>query len=295
MLHGWAQNVYVFSNRSKKLTKRLNQVGYKVIFLQAPYQLPPKKPPNSPKKENSDDDCDNLHNNNDNTGILQEYDDTAGCFSREYAYAWFVYTEDDPTADTTPCPSTTGNYPGMKESLYYLRTEIQRIRNDEENIIKKNELIASTDATTTTTTRPSIYLLGFSQGAVLVHKVVTLACATTNKSNSGGSDDMYHWRNMIQKCILVSGFSFYSDIVNGRTSSDDSSNKQDDVPARISIPSLHVIGINDKRVPPKLTRQVYQYEACFHDRCVIWEHKRGHVLPQDRPFCNAVIEFLENS
>jgi predicted esterase len=277
----------------QEINETLNQVGYKVIFLQAPYQLPPKKPPNSPKKENSDDDCDNRHNNNDNTGILQECDDTAGCFSREHAYAWFVYNEDDPTADTTPCPSTTGNYPGMKESLDYLRTEIQRIRNDEENITKKNELIASTDATTTT--RPSIYLFGFSQGAVLVHKVATLVCATTNKSNSGGSDDMYHWRNMIQKCILVSGFSFYSDIVNGRTSSDDSSNKQDDVPTRASIPSLHVVGNDDKRVPPNLTHQIYQYEACFHDRCVIWEHTRGHVLPQDRPFCNKVIEFLEKS
>ncbi|KAL3941396.1 MAG: hypothetical protein SGARI_000616 [Bacillariaceae sp.] len=152
MLHGWAQNTHVFLSRSKKLVKRLRKSGYRVVFLQAPHRLPPKK------------------------------DDTTADVplqSREYAYAWFWYNPDDPAADSTPIPSSTGDYAGMDQSLALIREELDQLRQEDSS-------------------QAPIFLLGFSQGAVLVHKIATLIC--DENSDSGTSNT---WK-MIEKCVLAS-------------------------------------------------------------------------------------------
>lgn len=160
------------------------------------------------------------------------------------------------------------------------------------------------------------------------------------------------WKDRIQKCILVSGFSFTAQILKDdntsgsrRTllrgmnqnintshshSSTDSTTEthgaahvaagtvattataagstgtgtnSNSTPCRTAImPSLHVWGLKDDQVRPQFTRDVYLKEPCFGLGCFdsdsdsdyiqIWEHPRGHVVPQDRNFCNHVLEFL---
>jgi pimeloyl-ACP methyl ester carboxylesterase len=282
MLHGWAQNVHVFSNRAKKLTKRLNLAGYRVLFLQAPHRLPPKKILADPRHSNS-----NKESHSE--------------FSREFAYAWFYYNADDPASDSTPVPSSTGNYPGMDQSLQFLHHELQT-------------LSASPGITTSI---PPIFLLGFSQGAVLVHKIASLTCreagiATVNPEADGNkslsfSRTTFNNDNswcIIRKCILVSGFPFSSkttvtDRVHHNTLDDtsgDSSTEIKNTSTSIKriIPSFHVLGRQDQRVPNSLSRQIYLNETCFAGKAIVWEHDRGHVLPQDYPFCQRLIEFLQS-
>jgi predicted esterase len=271
MLHGWAQNVHIFSNRSKKLVKRLIQAGYRVIFLQAPHRLPPKSISES-----------NRSNNHVTATIHQK--------SREYAYAWFVYNKDDPSGDTPPLPSPTGHYHGMKESLELLKHEIQRIVQSEE----------SDGPTITTSNVAPIYLLGFSQGAVLTHKVATMVCChpedsaaiTTSGSITQASPSFRNPWNFVRKCILVSGFPFRE--------SSALSNQHGYLPTTTTtnttkvIPSMHVLGTQDARVSSHLTRQVYLQEECFQGRYVVWEHTRGHVLPTDQAFCKFMLQFLQD-
>jgi predicted esterase len=253
MLHGWAQNVHVFSNRSKKLLKRMVRAGYRVVFLQAPHRLPPKKEPATPILPETNNGNNNGNNNNSNASA-----------SREFAYAWFVYNKEDPSADTTPLPSPTGDFNGMNESLQVIKSEIERLYEE---------------------TAAPVFLLGFSQGAVLVHKVATLACQETPIISADDSTAISSSQNpfsRIEKCILVSGFSFQ----------ERSSVLQHERNYHKVIPSLHVWGTQDTRVPPYLTRQVFLQDGCFQGKHVVWEHPRGHVLPTDRTFCDFVLRFL---
>mmetsp|Transcript_28716 Transcript_28716/g.77769 ORF Transcript_28716/g.77769 Transcript_28716/m.77769 type:complete len:421 (+) Transcript_28716:666-1928(+) len=302
MLHGWAQNVHVFSHRTRKLTKRLTAAGYRVVFLQGPHRLPPRAL--APKGGTEHD--------------VPENSSAAVVSSREHAYAWFLYHDTDETGnDRHLRPSVTGTFPGMDRSLEYFEKELR----------------ADRDALCETKSRgenqiPPTVVLGFSQGAVLVHKIATLAC----QQNS-------IWSH-VRKCILVGGFSFTAsmgcdrdDDQHGNGLNSGSVLARDQTTVR-TIPSFHVVGANDSRVPPHLTRELYCLEPCFghgggdrrcrgnaHDASnkgnrpssnvggddaslpfplmsdnnhkVLWEHNRGHVVPQDLAFCQRMIEFLE--
>ena len=313
MLHGWAQNVHVFSNRARKLTKRLNKAGYKVVFLQGPHRLPVFESSTfvdsttftdgqfQPENERNGERGDKKH------------------FSREYAYAWFLY--DSPCNDDkckkhssndswSPVlqPSSTGNFPGMDLSLTFLRNELQTDRIDFSKT-RTNQKSTSVDI-------PPFFILGFSQGAVLAHKLATLACGigSSDDRNFASVADMYTSGYKsggsfidFQKCILVSGFSFTTSIRrNGGTAiyktngNDDHRNKiiqsSNTNPKRRTMPSFHVVGRKDSRVSPHLSLELYHLEPCFgkddtHQK-ILWEHDRGHVLPQDTTFCNRLIEFL---
>jgi predicted esterase len=237
MLHGWAQNTHIFANRSKKLVKRVQQAGYKVVFLQAPHRLPPKKTEDSIRE-----------------GVGSSFTEPPLLRSREYAYAWFLYG----AVTTTPIPSLTGDYAGMNQSLELIAKELHRLKAE--------------------SPKAPIFLLGFSQGAVMVHKIATLTCDPTSPS---------FWR-CIEKCILVSGFPFRTTAPDGKEESDNNSSLN----TLLTMPSLHVIGKSDSRISPPLTRQVYLQEPCFHDRFSVWEHERGHVVPTDQSFCIYLLEFL---
>ena len=68
MLHGWAQNEMVFRNRTKSLTKKLNEAGFEYCFLRAPVRLPPLKVSEAAPKP-----------------------------GRDNARAWFLYNTQDPS------------------------------------------------------------------------------------------------------------------------------------------------------------------------------------------------------
>ncbi len=283
MLHGWAQNVHVFSNRAKKLTKRLNKAGYKVVFLQGPHRLPPVEGTVTVTANQLDSKCGGTKDKS--------------VFSREYAYAWFLY---DATSSSEPSvlkPSSEGDFPGMDVSLLFLQNELQadRAKFPQKRSNHHDEGV------------PPFFLLGFSQGAVLVHKVATLAYG---RSDSTASDNL--WKT-IQKCILVSGFSFTSlihrDVQEPDNTDDDSGTRtgekkngpntdEEGIATERCMPSFHVLGNKDSRVSPRLTMELYDLEPCFgrgeqqQKNKVLWEHDRGHVLPQDLDFCNRLLEFL---
>lgn len=256
MLHGWAQNSTVFSNRSRKLTKRLTQEGYRVVFLQAPHRLPPINPATSDAGDTSD-------KNEASSSIGPVH-------SREYAYAWFLYDSNDPT-DNSPRSSPTGDYRGMTDSLQVIHRELQEL---------------NVSNLPTERIGPPVAILGFSQGAVMAHKVASLA--------SGCMDlpwlEHRHscWRG-IKKYIIVSGFSCIdaASTARDRESTTKLSNHR-------VLESLHVIGRQDGRVPQHLSRHLYAREACFGgiDKAILWEHDRGHVIPQNKEFCTAVLDFL---
>lgn len=286
MLHGWAQNVHVFSNRARKLTKRLNKVGYKVVFLQGPHRLPPV--------EGTSTRTTTIDTNEDRNSNPNEIHST---FSREYAYAWFLYDNvNDQSAtngfqDPVLKPSPSGNFRGMDSSLDFLRNELRKDRNKFLETTTKQEADI-----------PPFFVLGFSQGAVLVHKIATLACADGDKVDTNDSF-LEPWKD-VKKCILVSGFSFTTSIRQEDESNDDEHNNEKvndhDNPGttmeRRSIPSFHVVGRKDSRVSPCLTLELHDMEPCFFGRKytdkILWEHDRGHVLPQDQKFCERLIKFL---
>eukprot|EP00536_Pseudo-nitzschia_multiseries_P012981 jgi/Psemu1/290620/fgenesh1_pg.528_\ len=371
MLHGWAQNVHVFSHRSRKLTKRLVAAGYRVVFLQGPHKLPPRAPPPPPPSTGS--------------GTEPGAPGPApgvSVPSREHAYAWFLYNETDDTgADRHLRPSETGTFPGMDRSLEYVRKELEADRNVWRDCNYDCGARGSDNATI-----PPAFVLGFSQGAVLVHKIATLACGRCDGDcgGSGNDDGDFNgdvdsnpvWSD-VRKCVLVSGFSFTASLgrpspsttIRGTTADHDDKRCSDRqargdgdgdgdgifprdrrTAIRATVPSFHVVGTNDSRVPPHLTRELYSLEPCFGnngggDRChrhrgnaqdadadadadassrssretpnigehdasrsslplgsssfsrnrhekVLWEHDRGHVLPQDLAFCHRLLQFL---
>jgi hypothetical protein len=318
MLHGWAQNVFVFSNRAKKLTKRLTKAGHRVVFLQAPHRLPPipTEQKQQQQQQQQQQRCCNGNNTTINNGNENENIDSSGSSSREYAYAWFFYDSNENNNDEPILlPSPTGNHRGMDRSLKLIHEEIQAVRNNNETKNNKNNDDDDHHQKDNDVPLPSppVYVLVFSQGAVLVHKMATLTC-----DDDDSDDDCWKY---VRKCILVSGFSFTTSIgktmktkvtiVNNGSSSNISSSdcndegnldhggddEDDDKKATNTtiniIPSLHVLGNNDYRVRPYLTREVYMEEPCFgFGSGILWEHPRGHVIPQDRNFCNSVLEFL---
>ena len=307
MLHGWAQNIHVFSNRVRKLTKRLNKAGYRVVFLQGPHRLPPIVATSTSADGEGNGDGGNDDNN----------DDSSSSFSREYAYAWFLYNTpcdgDNQDGDQSAAmrhpqqppvlqPSPTGDFRGMDASLAFLRNELRADRNE----FRKMDHL---DAATPSAVIPPFFLFGFSQGAVLVHKVATLACESAiGDTEASGCDSRGPWTD-VQKCILVSGFSFTTSIrlnmgtdvykTNGDDHDDhltESLQISGSAESRRTMPSFHVVGRKDSRVSPHLTLELHSLEPCFdvkeNHRRVLWEHDRGHVVPQNQDFCNRLLEFL---
>ena len=300
MLHGWAQNVHVFSNRARKLTKRLNKARYRVVFLQGPHRLPslegscsevPDHPPSSTSRST--------------------------CFSREYAYAWFLYDDPgNPSASrrSEPAvlgPSPTGDFWGMDASLAHLEREL---RVDRKGFRDESPASLADAKATAPAKAPPFFLLGFSQGAVLVHKVATLACGSDGVGAAPGCDPgaSFWYRAGIQKCILISGFSFTTSInvapwVNLNTE-DGCGNSNGErktkafpcsaITPKRTMPSFHVLGRQDTRVSPYLSLELHSLEPCFgggRDETsykVLWEHGRGHILPTNREFCDRLLGFL---
>jgi len=103
ILHGWAQNSVVMRNRTKKLNRKLTQMGYECIFPESPLLLPRERA----------GDC----------GIERK-------FSRENARAWFFYSDTDPSDTSGSQTEQEMEYFGLKESLLIIRNTLQSIGTD---------------------------------------------------------------------------------------------------------------------------------------------------------------------
>lgn len=110
-------------------------------------------------------------------------------------------------------------------------------------------------------------LVGFSQGAVLVY---LLACSMRH-------DPRFSWlRQRVACCIMMGGF-----CARPTTWSQEGL-------ADLSLPSFHMIGLNDTRVPPEISQELVKK---FRNPIVL-EHDKGHVIPQSSACSAAMIDFI---
>lgn len=109
-------------------------------------------------------------------------------------------------------------------------------------------------------------VMGFSQGSVMTHLLAALRCA---------DDECYRWLHTLQFVVCVAGF-----------------------PSRICpslaptqalhLPSLHISGQADQRVPPPLQSELFE---CFVDG-QFHSHQKGHVVPQRADDIEVLTTFL---
>jgi hypothetical protein len=246
--------------------------------------------------------------------------------SREFAYAWFLYDNENEDenyhaaySDKNPRPSSTGTYRGMKESLDVVHreivNEIGNYNSIDQNVDESDDENNDSDAedqpsrTSQSKLTAPIFVLGFSQGAVMVHKIATLICEERERRRR---QQQLHCNLIndrcifpsgwiyVTKCILISGFPYRAvDCCRLMDSCNKSSSRStgrgergtfDEDNERLQIPSLHVMGSNDVRVRPELSFQLAQ--QCGFVDPKSWQHDRGHIVPQDFAFCQCVIDFL---
>jgi len=98
MIHGWAQNAYVMQSRTKKLHKRISELGYDCMYLEAPHLLP-------------------MTSMVEVDGEMVEV--TNG--GRENAKAWFMYSEKDPSDASMALQETPMEYFGLDASISMIK------------------------------------------------------------------------------------------------------------------------------------------------------------------------------
>ncbi|KAL7495311.1 hypothetical protein ACHAWT_003781 [Skeletonema menzelii] len=104
MIHGWAQNAHVMKSRTKKLYKRISELGYDCIYLEAPHLLP-------------------MTSMVEVDGQLVEV--TNG--GRENAKAWFMYSEKDPPDASKALQETPIEYYGLEASISMIRDRLCKL------------------------------------------------------------------------------------------------------------------------------------------------------------------------
>ena len=176
---------------------------------------------------------------------------------RKNARAWFTYNRDDP-CDTSE--SQTGKfieYIGLDESIEVIGNVLQRC-------------VQADAASSESSERKIIALLGFSQGGTFAHILASLA-----------EGEGTHLFRRIDGVICIGAFP-------AKHTPLEQSEYYPSLDRRIGIKSLQIIGKNDTSVCPKLSNEL---AALFEDP-VIYEHEKGHLVPNNSAACHAIIDFL---
>jgi predicted esterase len=259
MIHGWAQNAFVMRNRTKQITKKLNHAGYDCYFLDGPHILPMSS---------------GNHEDRTPVELHSKY--------RENARAWFLYSSHNPSDVSLSQSGQPMEYIGLNDAILTISSIIEKI--DRKNYQRGG-------------TTP-ISLLGFSQGAVLVHILVAL-----------GNKRILPF-NKIVSAIMISGFPAVHRLCSSRNFCDTTMTDTDqqisyartypvcshssvDFYTNLSIRSLHVIGKYDTSVCPCLSEQLAD---CFMNSCRSFlYHEKGHMIPQRSSLCADIVEFLRKN
>lgn len=124
-------------------------------------------------------------------------------------------------------------------------------------------------------------LLGFSQGATLIGEMLKRSSESAGDDIEGSQEEAMRMKSL-RFAVLISGMpsradetlseqmcsiSERSSINNGRT-------------VGASIPTLHVVGQQDRAIPPALTKLMCKD---FGEKAVLLEHEKGHVIPKVLP------------
>jgi predicted esterase len=165
---------------------------------------------------------------------------------RQTARAWFLYDVKKPCDRSKSQMGQPLSYAGLEQSLELIGREFKEVQTNE-----------------------SITVLGFSQGAVLVHLIAALAASRNTHPEF----------SRIEKAIIISGFP----ATPTQFPKEELSN--------IGMPSLHIFGAKDTSVPPKLSQDL----ARRFSVSTILQHEKGHVIPQQGDMCAYIIQFLLHS
>lgn len=185
--------------------------------------------------------------------------------SRENARAWFLYSDTDAANATLSQSGEPLTYVGLEETWTVIENELMQ-----------------PDTEPTVDGVPFCAVLGFSQGAVLVHLLSILTTRLPRDSPF----------RRINACLLASGFAAQ------HVSKDMTSpyhtvlgNVPADQSAFIEIPSLHLIGKNDTSVEPKASEHLAQ----MYSQPMFLDHEKGHILPQHSDDCARIVAFLDEA
>eukprot|EP00594_Rhizosolenia_setigera_P009693 CAMPEP_0178973344 /NCGR_PEP_ID=MMETSP0789-20121207/21668_1 /TAXON_ID=3005 /ORGANISM="Rhizosolenia setigera, Strain CCMP 1694" /LENGTH=316 /DNA_ID=CAMNT_0020661195 /DNA_START=206 /DNA_END=1156 /DNA_ORIENTATION=+ len=261
MIHGWAQNAQIMCNKTKGLTRKLTKAGYECIFIDGPTLLPES-----------------------NEKTLES--------GRENGRGWFTFSKTNPSDTSKAQTGESVTYIGLEESMARL-VDIINEHEEEEKSGDESESGCNSYA-----------LLAFSQGAVFSHLVSIIAASSSSTSSSKIielNDSTAISLSPLQKIkcgIFASGFPARHNVkiadhdpsewlVGG--SSDESDSKKNDFSSCCTLPSLHVIGMNDTSVTPDKS---YKLVDRFVDAEVL-THEKGHLIPSTSAHCKSMIDFLD--
>jgi predicted esterase len=280
------------------IVQALNNAGFDCIFPNAPHKLPPLSTPTgaTPRLTSTA----TINNNGGTETKIQREPITAeantskasatnnGRGGRDNARAWFFYDADNPSDNSAMHlleHEKANMYTGLEESMDMIGELIE----EEYNTPKHVGYPASF----------TIGLLGFSQGAVLIHSMLQFRQWHHSKLKTGAlfrRDLLDH----VSVIILCSGFpsqhTFVDEqhgnagVITGPEMTRSSNNKLSSLP---QIPLLHIIGRLDTTIPPHRSLALAHDHACFHpDQTKIHYHDKGHLIPQQSVSKQVVLEFI---
>lgn len=180
---------------------------------------------------------------------------------RENARAWFTYSSSDSADASMALAEMPTEYIGLETSIDQVKACLAKCHNEDHVCA----------------------ILGFSQGATFGHILSTLVSAVRRNSDPGNP------LAKIRCAILLSGFpSMHENVslANRTPSNGDGTARHEN----LDVESLHVFGAKDTSVPPSYGETLAR---CFRNPDV-YDHGKGHVIPQNAAFCDRVIAFLDS-
>jgi hypothetical protein len=134
-------------------------------------------------------------------------------------------------------------------------------------------------------------LLGFSQGATLIGEMLKRYSPSFERpgddatTTTEGEEEAMRMKSL-RFAVLISGMPSRADekLSEQMMRSSKNSNSSNSSGGRkiigASIPTLHVVGRQDRAIPPTLTKLMHKE---FGEKAVLVEHEKGHVIPKVYP------------
>lgn len=134
-------------------------------------------------------------------------------------------------------------------------------------------------------------LLGFSQGATLIGEMLKRCSPSFERpeddatTTTEGEEEAMRMKSL-RFAVLISGMPSRADeklseqMMRSSKNSNSSNSSGGGKIIGASIPTLHVVGQQDRAIPPTLTKLMHKE---FGEKAVLVEHEKGHVIPKVYP------------
>jgi len=126
-------------------------------------------------------------------------------------------------------------------------------------------------------------LLGFSQGATLIGEMLKRSASFSgdDAANTPEGEEEAMRMKSLRFAVLISGMPSRADEkLREQMRSNNSNSNIIGKTIGASIPTLHVVGQQDRAIPPALTKLMHKE---FGGKAVLVEHEKGHVIPKVFP------------